>query len=872
MKTKLLRILTAIMAVIFLCSTGVYAEPQPKLMDTRRAEHGSEMAENQQMPVPKDRNGKEIVRPLAAFEVIRVNDRPKTNGLPNPGYQGKAVSTGFQIDNKQDVATVKVEFPDYTLKEPEDINTLYCYVGETLYFVDCSVPKNNGDKIASWDWQYWGDLWNSDPNNHIYDYNILGKTEFKLTKPGTNHFYLCVKSSTKPHKNSDWAWSVNGSHKSKGENPNYPKGILWYFAEVQVVVQEDILINYIDKDTGMKLGHEYRRIYNTIGKADPLRGKFSVISPRTFKGTEYLYDHSELYNSDGSFYGEAKGMDFTFVDENSNVVPYRRVDVYMGNAEGLRWNFRFINANSGEVLSEKEPIVYNDVDVSMNYTLKCDDGYEYLSHVEKYPDGSEKYFFEPHGKISRMSADIDVYCVPAEADGNNITVTYIDVTDNSVLKTVRVPEGTTYEVEVIPKYKFVYHRVVNPDNTLGPENPEGTFPVADHDVNVYFSPETPVGDGDTHTIKYIDINTREILRSEKVTHGMLYPISPVDGYRFLHYCELNGDVEGEKQTGLTLFVNTDINAYFTSEGSGSSSNKITVKYIDIETDDVLRTDSAEVGEEYDIDSIRGYEYVYYKPVTNGHPGVEHSEDSFTAQKNVDINAYFIKASDGFDGDGECSDTITWTEKESHKGTYRSWSSVKEQYVTRTYNCTHTYKYKAVLTASNNHLTDSVFKAGYGFGNEVTAKVKVTLTSKKKSSSRCKKTLSSSRAPKAEVFVPSSAVIDTGFVVESANRGKQERLVDMEIKSGGGSFSDISTETVVFQNKENPLSVLNKRTVFTPVYIPDGGYSYNIFISNGKVVLEDGTEKELCLTLDGNDAGKYTIKGDMYEDDSTNNRN
>lgn len=869
MKTKLSHILTVIMAVIFLCNTGVYAATKSIdwLMDTRRGEI-SAMTENQQMPVPIDRNGNEIIRPLAAFEVIRIDDRPITPGLPNPGFQGKALSTGFQIDNKQDTTTVKVEFPDYTLKEPEDINTLYCYVGETLYFNDCSVTKNNGDKIAAWDWQYWGDLYTSDPNNHIYDYNILGKTELKLTKPGKNDFFLCVKSSTKPHKTSDWAWSVNGSHQSLGENPNYPKGILWYFAQVQVIVQEDMLINYIDKDTGMKLGHEYRRIFQE-DKGNPSMGSFSVPSPKTFNGTAYLYDHSELYNSDGSHYASANGMDFTFVDDNGIVVPYRRVDIYMGKAEGLKWDVRYINVNSGEVFDTKE-ITYESTNATLEYTIKEREGYTYVEHVENLPDGTQNILFDKKGKIRRMNARIDIYFEYGGGDktDNTVKISYIDITDGSVMKTETVPEDTVYKINPVPHYKYIYCQPVFPDGTLGDKNPDDEFPVGEDDVNAYFTPEDDHGDEVRHEVRYIDINTSSIFKSEKVDHASLYPISPIEGYRFLHYCEVSGGEEGEKQTKQTLFVNTDINAYFTEEDEYTG-DKITVKYIDLETDKVLKTERAIVGDEYEIDAVSGYEYVYYKPVYSGRMGAEHSENTFIAQKNEDINAYFMKYGGGFDNTGECSDTIKWTEAETHSGTYRSWSSTQEKYVTRTYTCTHKYTYQAKLTAQNTHLTDKIFKAGYGFSNEVSCKVKVEMVSKSKSSSHCGKAPKNTRTPQAVIHMPTKAVIDTGFIVESVNRGKQNRLLEMELCGSATSFSDMTAKTAKFQNEENPLSVLNKRTVFTPVYLPDGDYSYDIFISGGKVELEDGSEKELCLSLEGRDGGKYTIKGDMYEDDSTN---
>ncbi len=802
MKRKIFKLLTVPMAVIFLFNNFAYAKTTDKLMDSRTKAEGSEFPTDQTL-VMRDTRGKVITRPSAYFKAMRCDK--------NGNVLDEVYSTGLNDDGTP-YYTPLIEVSDEEKEdEMEGIPKLYCNVGDTLKFEDLSIANNtyynSDDHIAGWDWQYWGDIDCIGSDHVISDSNIVNSSEYTITDSGTTRFFLCVKSSTKPSITSDWAWSVNGTHRSLGQNEKYTKGIYWYFAELMVVAYDPVQINYIDGESEELLTSE---------EPIPVLGgknSYTIETPMWFNGVEYVtdeenldydteyyvYDHCKLLYPDGSLYGEANGGYFELRDTKGNYVPYRTVNIYMYTREHIHWTAYFINAATSEVMETRE-WDYQDVEHGLNYTISPREGFTYIEHIERFPDGTEKFFYNGKGQISRTSAELYIYYQPD------------DISEEPVQNDTKIPEEK----------------------------------------------------GNKHMVNYIDVNTNAVLKTDAVEHGSLYAVLPIDDYTYLYYKELHNGIEGESNTNRSLFVNSDINAYFESY---TTDDEITVKYIDIETDKVLETDTVDVGDEYEIEDIPHYKYLYYKPVENGVIGAEHSNSSFTAERGININAYFL--ADGDDTGDNCVNEYTWKEKYIHYITIDSDTTKK---------CTHTHTYKATLTAVNETLSPTVFKAGYSFKNNVKLTVKVEMTKYKVTKDYCKVN-TENRAPEATIYLPTNVTLDTGFVVQSMNRGNQERYVGMtcedDIDTGGYHY--LGSKTLTFVNAANPISVLGSEAVFTPVSLPDGNYTYDVYIDGGKIVYttetSTGSEKTtvtcLSLALDGADAGKYTIKGDMYEDDSTN---
>lgn len=191
--------------------------------------------------------------------------------------------------------------------------------------------------------------------------------------------------------------------------------------------------------------------------------------------------------------------------------------------------------------------------------------------------------------------------------------------------------------------------------------------------------------------------------------------------------------------------------------------------------------------------------------------------------------------------GVCDGEIEWTETDSHRVRYGSYSDGTPKYRT----CYHTFTYKATLSADAT-VTPSTFKSGYGFETKVNYSIKTKLIDN--DGDYCS-SWGNSRSATSKVKEPTKATVYIPWNV--TNRlGTQSKSIAME-KSGKG-----------FKLPKSPVSETGARKIYTDVALAGtkeepANHSFEIYISGGGV-----GNIEFCKKL----SKTITINGDMYEDD------
>ena len=191
--------------------------------------------------------------------------------------------------------------------------------------------------------------------------------------------------------------------------------------------------------------------------------------------------------------------------------------------------------------------------------------------------------------------------------------------------------------------------------------------------------------------------------------------------------------------------------------------------------------------------------------------------------------------------GVCDGEIEWTETDSHRVRYGSYSDGTPKYRT----CYHTLTYKATLSADAT-VTPSTFKSGYGFETKVNYSIKTKLIDN--DGDYCS-SWGRSRSAESKVKDPTKATVYIPWSM--TNRlGTQSKSIAME-KSGKS-----------FQLPKSPVSETGARKIYTDVALAGTkeepvNHSFEIYISGGGV-----GNIEFCKKL----SKIITINGDMYEDD------
>lgn len=206
----------------------------------------------------------------------------------------------------------------------------------------------------------------------------------------------------------------------------------------------------------------------------------------------------------------------------------------------------------------------------------------------------------------------------------------------------------------------------------------------------------------------------------------------------------------------------------------------------------------------------------------------------------------------------CSDKITFMESKSH--TYYC-GGCRTDEDGNTYcpghSCTHWYTYEAtlsttgVLTAAKPNGNSTTFKSGYGFSVDLQNSI---TTRQIGNSGKCGRSLSKVNSEKPSY--PESAEVRTNWTVSYYDvKAVQGRIIALE-NAGGGKFI----------TAKNPVSHYENRLIYTDVALEGTRvkpkvHTITVYTIGGGV---SGTKfcKEIRLS--------FTINGDFYEDDSTQN--
>lgn len=202
------------------------------------------------------------------------------------------------------------------------------------------------------------------------------------------------------------------------------------------------------------------------------------------------------------------------------------------------------------------------------------------------------------------------------------------------------------------------------------------------------------------------------------------------------------------------------------------------------------------------------------------------------------------------GSASCSDTITWTETDSHSVSYEYWCDNHEEYHTSSYTCYHTFTYETKLSTSYN-ISPKTLKSGYGFAVDVSNSISTRMVS----NSGCG-SWGNSRSNSNTPSPPDKAQVKLGWTVKN-KLGTQQSVVDLKLLSRTASVSK-------FEPNQNPISELKSKLIYTDVALAGTKTSpkmHKIIIS----IAGGGVNGiPFCKEITDN----ITINGVMYEDDAT----
>lgn len=476
---------------------------------------------------------------------------------------------------------------------------------------------------------------------------------------------------------------------------------------------------------------------------------------------------------------------------------------HLGDTHNI-YNYNIVNQDSYTLTSPGETTFYLCVKNNLRVKTGCCDPWSENGNHQVV--GKNKWF--PNGMYWYFTA-IKVVVLPVvEAkvhvrywDAKDSRIFYEDTVNLGELQGDNAQVETSVHVTDWEGYQFYDWLVVLPDNTIqysGIERDVGIVLaswVPEKYLNVEFFPYK-----DTEVqVRYWD-STANTIMSEETVYGdkvvreqetsMSIPVKKIDGYDFTKWnVQLpDGTVQYEgtdKEVGIIL------NGY------------IPFKYLNIE-------------------------YV----AKGGHNTPSHDNSPTNPNPPNDIP---VKPN------GVCDGEITWTETDSHQVyTGRNDRYGKKIYTT----CSHTFKYKTVLSAEVN-ISPDTFKSGYGFEAEVTCSVDTALVSNSGCSS-----WGNSRKPTSTVKNPTRAIVYIPW--DMTNRlGTQSKAVSMD-----------NYRTLKFRLPISNVSEAGARKIYTPVELAGSAenpesHSFEIYINGGGV-----GDIEFCKKLTEN----ITINGDMYSDD------
>lgn len=195
--------------------------------------------------------------------------------------------------------------------------------------------------------------------------------------------------------------------------------------------------------------------------------------------------------------------------------------------------------------------------------------------------------------------------------------------------------------------------------------------------------------------------------------------------------------------------------------------------------------------------------------------------------------------------GSCSDTIRWTETDSHTITYPC-----SNHGSHSYTCSHTFVYETKLTTTYN-ISPRTLKSGYGFVVTVNTSINTHMVS----NSGCG-SWGGGRSPSKKPVPPTKAEVRLNYKVVN-KLGTQPYTVQM-------LQTQLGNTTSAFEPKANPISEIRAKKIYTAVGLKGTASSpakhyFDIYVSGGGV---NGVE--FCKVIHD----FITINGNLYEDDFT----
>ncbi len=437
MKRKLISVMAAVMAAIFMCSSI----PAFAALSYDRV---NKDYRNMQI---MNRQGVTINKPISQFAAKRVVN----------GEVRDAVTSYADYD-------CTTEFP-----------TLVCYVGDTLVFEDLSRDTNQGGKIVSWDWQYFGSM---GEHYNVYNYNIVNSASYTLTEPGETTFFLCVKSNAKVKTGCCDPWSENGNHQVVGRNKWFPNGAYWYFTAIRVVtkpMREALVhVRYWDAQHNKVFHEGLVNAGQILNDADTIDTSVHITD---WDGYQYSGWNVQLMDGSIQYSGVERDVGITL----AGWVPekYLNVEFYPYMATGVEvryWDSAENKIIHSELLPGESVVKEQETQITANMNPPY--GYKITGWNVQLPDGKIQYTGTENPTTITLNGYIpnkylNVECAPIS--NTKLTVNYVDTETKDVLSSeviwgeeVHGNDSTTVKAEIkdITGYVVEGWRIKTPDGKV----------------------------------------------------------------------------------------------------------------------------------------------------------------------------------------------------------------------------------------------------------------------------------------------------------------------------------------------------------------------------------------------------------------------
>lgn len=553
------------------------------------------------------------------------------------------------------------------------------------------------------------------------------------------------------------------------------------------------------------------------------------------------------------------------------------------------YNYNVVDSTSITLATPGETIFYLCVKNNAQVKTGCCDPWSENGNHQVV--GKNKWF--PKGAYWYFSAIRVVVKPMREA---MVYVRYWDAQNNKVFHEGYIDAGqilndadtvdTSFHITDWEGYMYYAWNVQLPDGTIqysGNERDVGITLagwIPEKYLNIEYYPYMSTGvevrywDTEENKIIHTDLLTGEKVAMDNET-TITAQMTPPFGYKIKSWNVqlIDGTIQ---YTGTDNPTDIALNGYIPTkylnvECVPLSNTKLTVNYVDEETEKLLKSEVI-FGEEVhgnekttvkaEIKDISGYVVTGWELMlpdgteekTGNRDTVSVTLTETTPHKILKVNCLTLDPYGGSEDvedtpdptitikpAGDCDGIIEWTETDSHKVFVGYTSSGRRKYKT----CTHSFDYRATLTAEAD-ITPDTLKSGYGFEMDINCKLNTKLVS---SSGGCT-SWGKNRTALMYVKNPTKATVYIPWEMKN-NLGTQSKTITMD-----------SNGTLKFRLPVSNVSQAGARKIYTPVELAGTSeepvsHDFEVYISGGGI---EGVE--FCQKL----IGTITINGDMYEDD------